>query len=367
MSTEATTQDPASTPERAEASPEVQEAFDRVFGDGDEPTSQSRPSSVSAEDHDDPESTASLERAGEEDLDPSLLDRDDAGDEGEELDESADDGAGGQDTRDGDGGEPTLDPVLRHAARRAGWKDAEIDELAATKPELAVQTFQRLHSSYSDLSARYAQIGQKAIGDQQQGGSQSQAPDGRGQREPSPPQQSDDPVELIFGKESKKLADKYGDDFISDVVKPMASKLMGMIQPVHQDYQQRQQEQIGRQVNSFFDGLPEAHKELYGASGKVSDEQGARRQEVAQVADQILAGAEAQGVPMSIDEALDRAVAVNAQQHLATLERKRIQSQVKKRSNRLTARPSHRRSESGGSRKAAEQSVAAKMAEIGMD
>ncbi|MFP3421859.1 hypothetical protein R0K19_21005, partial [Bacillus sp. SIMBA_161] len=151
----------------------------------------------------------------------------------------------------------------------------------------------------------------------------------------------DDPVHSIFGDQAKSLSDKYGEDFMDDVVKPMASHLMGMIQPVHQDYQRRQQESVGQQVNQFFSGLPDTYQELYGAK-EVSNEQGTKRQEVAQLADQILAGAEAQNVPMSIDEALDRAVTLHAKDHLASLERQRITSQVRRRSSRLTARPSGR-------------------------
>ncbi|MFP3344486.1 hypothetical protein R0J87_18575, partial [Halomonas sp. SIMBA_159] len=117
---------------------EVNGAFERVFGgDGDTPT----PARRNAEDHDEPESTASLERAGEDDVDPSLRDREPAQDRedeagGEETGEATE-GASGRGKPGEDGGEPTLDPVLRHAAKRAGWKDDEIDELVAAKPEVA--------------------------------------------------------------------------------------------------------------------------------------------------------------------------------------------------------------------------------------
>lgn len=354
----------AETPE-LENEQEVQEAFDRVFGDGDKPTPRR-----SAEDYDDPESTASLERAAEEEVDPSLQTRktedEDERDEDEETPEGADDGS----VTGEDGDAPTLDPTLRHAARRAGWSDAEIDELAAAKPDLAERTFQRLHGSYSDLSARYAKLG-KTGGSEQQGGSETPAaPTGESQEQQgtgNAQQQQSDSVQTIFGDEAKKLSDKYGEDFMGDVVKPMADHLMGLIQPVHQDYQARQQEQVGEQVNRFFDGLPETHQQLYGAKQKVDGDQSTKRQEVAQLADQILAGAELQDVPMSIDEALDRAVTLHAKDHLSNLERKRITSQVKKRSTQMTARPSNRNRQRPGGEAKAQEAVAAKMAELGVD
>jgi hypothetical protein len=47
----------------------------------------------------------------------------------------------------------TLSPVLRQAAKRNGWEDADIDQLYAANGPVAERTFERLQESYNGLSA----------------------------------------------------------------------------------------------------------------------------------------------------------------------------------------------------------------------
>ncbi len=357
----------------------VQSAFDRVFGDAgdDAGASTSAPTGRRQRikhEQEEAESLASLDAANDE-LDLGGRGLKPTPDEGDEPDDGGDEGGAELQEADGrpdgeDGDTPTLDPLLRHAARRGGFSDDEVNQLVAESPELAERTFQKLHTHYSELSARYAQLGQQA---QQQEGGQPDPRDTRqraGEQGPASRRQQRrdaDVVDDLFGDKADTLADKYGGDFIDDVLRPLAERVMGSIQPLREDYERRRNEEVAQMVGRYFSGLDKSFHTLYG-NERASSEQTTARKEVARIADQIMAGAALQGVSMSEREALDRAVAVHAKDHLAQIERQRLASAVKRRSSRLTARPSSRRAPaSDNPLKAAEEAVAAKMAEIGIN
>jgi hypothetical protein len=365
------------TSEEIAANPDIQSAFANVFGTG---------TATAPEDQGDAEAPpATRRRANPEEEADELdgLDADEADDDVEPDGEAGDDEPGDQQPAESDGDQdggdqpdegdesPTLSPLLRHAAKRAGWEDGEIDGLAKSNPELAERTFQRLLSSFNDLSARYGQFGSAPAGGPQQQATPPAAP--QQQRRPEAQQQepySDLLQELYGGEEGvQQLQEKYGQEMVNDLLKP----LLGPVQQMQEQVQAREREAMGREIGQFFRGLPEdGFAELYGKGDEVSTEQFENRQRLAQMADQIRYGAAAQGIDLSVGECLDRANMMFASEHMSRLERQKLSAQVKKRSSSVTNRPSQRRRSAGGqsgkpSDEAARDAYKAKAAELGLD
>ena len=247
----------------------------------------------------------------------------------------------------------TLSPVLRQAAKRAGWKDSDIDELHKQNPEMAETAFNQMLKSLNDLSAEYGRLGNQPL-TQPDGSPMPQHTQAQPfapqmipqQNQPQPPanqmvqqQQQVDLMGQLYGQNGvAALSEKYGADFMTDIVQPMLAPVQEMIQYV----EQQQTQVMADQVNGYFNSLDDGFTDIYGKKDEVSKEQGQNKLHVALMADQIRTGARRQGVDLPVGECLGRANLMFAAEHLGLLERKKITQQVQKRSKQLTQRPSQR-------------------------
>lgn len=350
-------------------------AFDKVFGEGaskgDEGKSPSTASKRAAAE----EEAESLELEEEEaagatsdsDSDEDTEDGEEDAEGEEESDEeegaeaSASKGGKGKKGDDeGDDKSPTIPAIMLQSAKRAGWSDEEAEKFYVGQPELAIKTFDRLHATYNDLTNQYARLGRTHAEPEDQ------------PTDPSPRRRasaSGDILTDIYGEdELSTLREKFGEDFADDVLQP----LVGPLQELYAHYESQKEAAIGQQLESFFKDLPKDYDDLYGNGSVVTDAHVQNRDKLALLADQVRAGAELQGMSMSVPEALDRAHLVVSAPHLETIERKKLIGNVKKRSSRMSARPTQRKSgkkdgEGERSIASAEAAYAEKAAELGYD
>lgn len=249
----------------------------------------------------------------------------------------------------------TLSPILRHAAKRAGWEDGDIDELAKANPAMAEKTFSKLLRSFNDLSAEYGRLGAAPAVTAQ--------PIAAPQATPRP----DDLLSSLYGPDKiTKIRETFGPDFVEEVLQP----LVAPVQELMHRARQQEMEVNAREIGEFFGGLPKEFSDLYGSGNKVSEAQMEARFTLGRMADQQRRGAASVGVHLSVKEALDNANLQFAAQHLSEIERKRITGQVKKRSSQITQRPSQRSRYSAAgepSIEAAQEAYAKRAAELGLD
>jgi hypothetical protein len=347
--------------------PEMVEAFDRVFGpigDGSArrgPTARDR--RMESQELDELEG-GDPERDGlgeDETLDgKGLKDTDSLPTDGD-----SDDGKDAQAPKKDDAEAVTLSAVLRHAAKRAGMEDGEIEAFYKENPEIAERTFQRLYQSYNNLTNEYAKLGQ---------GENAPLP-GRDDevhppaRRPVPP--SGNVLEQIYG--SEQLADfeqDYGKGFNEKVLAPLLGHFNDTFGSAKQYYEEQQDIQLSMLVDNYFSGLEKPFQSLYGSGKNVDATQRKNRIDCADLADQIVAGAAKRGMRMPVEEALERANLSYSSPHMQELERKRITQQVKERSRQISHRPRQRRTpeSSGGpvrSDQAAIDAVAKRGQELG--
>ena len=362
--------DPAISSEQVAEIPEVKQAFAEVFGEGDG-ADDTDSSKTAAEASKDP--TGRKKRAADEEQRDEL--------EGLEGVNEADDGTepevekespetetepDDQDAKTKDGEEaaddaPTLDPVLRQAAKRAGMTDDGIDSLLDNNVEQAVAVCQGFLVSSNDLSDRYAQLGRV---EEAPAGVDKTTTNAR----QTPAKKTEDFFAEVYGGEEKvqELQEKYGEEFTNEVIKPLMKPVTEMLSFV----KDQQSEAMASEVNDFFDNLPDAFAGLYGTKDKVDEDQFDTRLEIGQHADQIRRGARQQGIELPVREVLERAHLKHASKHMAETERKKLAGKVKKRSGRLTQRPTNRtspKSSAEHSDEAATDAYAAKAAELGFD
>ena len=300
----------------------------------------------------------------QEDLDEDDQDPEDeegeTDEDGAEDDETSkeDDSKEGSDEAEEEGEEPTLNPVLRRAAQRAGADMEKLDSIAKENPELAENYAQMCLNTLNNLSTRYGQFGETPAPLQQQPAPQPQ--------QQAPAKGADPLLAQIYGDKLESLREKYGPEYFQDIVGPM-------IEPVRElmvEATMRKQSAMRTEVEGFFKGLEPEFHELYGNGTEVNEKQNAMIQQLVHVADRIRGGAERQGIPLSVADALEQANLMVASENIGKLTMKKIASQVKKRSSQATHRPTHRRRRAAGterSDRAAQQAYADRAAEFGID
>jgi hypothetical protein len=355
--------EPLSTDQIAEL-PQVQEAFAKAFGD------DSMDSGTKAD------AGATRRRRASEQEEADELEGDELDDgtepdgEPETKDAKPDDDSDEDETDDTDEAKlkedaaSTLSPLLRQAAKRAGWSDNEIEELHKANPDLAERTYGRLLKSANDLSAEYGRLGRM-----KSNGQQDSRPDQRSTRDPAPDGRS--AVDELFGERARDLAEKYGDDFLKDIVAPMAEAAMKPVRALEAQAWEAQKEAVVGQVNTFFSEIPGEFQSLYGKTAATATEaQMEARKTLYLHADFIRKGARDSNVDMPVREALERANMMFAAEHMQEIERKKLLQQVQKRSAARTQRPSQRAGAGSASNRgdeAAMKAYAAKAAEIGFN
>lgn len=369
----------------AEVTPEIERKFNEVFGSGgdDKRASKARPdgagkprptgkSDLIRRKQEEAESLSSLDDAEDEDLREGDISKDDQ-DEQDDDEDSQEDEARGKGSKskvgkDGSDATPTLDPVLRHAARRGGFTNDEIDQLVRENPELAERTFEKLHQSFSGLSAKYSQLAMAAQANDER---TQQARTAKTVKPVESASEGEDLLKAIYGEQLPGFTEKWGEDFVGEVLKPLVDNFQRPIAEMYESFQRSQREQVANEASQFFKSIDSNLTELYG--GKTpTREQIAARQELAILADRIRIGAKMQGEQLSVTEALDLACMSHAREHLGKIERKKLVEQVRRRSQGVVTRPSQRKSVPEG-RRSGEKSIqtaieaySSRMAELGL-
>ncbi len=316
------------------ANPEVQDAFEKVFGPSGDGSPRRGPTAKERQ----------LQQQADDELPTG--DQDDTGDtdKPEPTDQTSDQ-TDDQDTdTTDDGDDVTLDPVLMHAAKRAGMTDEEINDFWKESPEVAERTFGRLYEQYNDLTDRYARLGQVNANDVLPAGPQHTATSPPPRPELTQNNNQPDVLEEIYGQDQlAAFQQNYGENFSKDILTPMLKHMENQIAPVRNYYQEQQQLQMAQQVDQFFTGLDKSFQKLYGNGESVSALQHNNRVEMCNLADNIMRGASVSGVSMTVQEAMERANSHFAMPHVQELERQRITQQVRSRSKQVTHRPQQRR------------------------
>ncbi len=332
-------EDPTSTPtdeltsEQIAARPDVQEAFQATFGSEEASATRRADRSRQEEDADELKGLATDELddgvESESDEDESLEDDTETQDD---ADRNEEDAAGSEEEDE----KSTLDPLLMHAARRAGLSDEDVSSFHGSDPDIAERMFRRFKEQQDGLSAEYGRLGaqQRTVADRDE--AQAVAT--------KPVEGGTSPLERVYGKDKlEALREKFDPELIDEIVGPILAPVAAMMQ---------QQEEINlqavsREIDSFFSGLDEGLGNLYGQSSDVTDEQFGRRESLGRLAGQIQDGAALSGLNLSTSECLERALGVHAREHLGELERKKVTRQVRKRSESLSHRPTQRRTRRG--------------------
>jgi hypothetical protein len=247
----------------------------------------------------------------------------------------------------------SLDPFLRYAAQQAGMKDDRIDKLFAADPELANETFQTLADAQLNLSRQLAA---------------------------SPAQQATPPVAQQQAPASKlddlyadlkTFAEENGDAIVERLLKPLKDEVIEPVRRMQAALEVSQQNAVRAEAQSTLADLSTKFKDVYGEDGKANPIQQQTRQNLANLADQIRAGAKLQGKEMSVKDALTRAHSIVTADRRDQAVRNQVKEQVQKRSKQITARPTARQTVSQSSGKRTEQTASdayeRRAAELGLE
>jgi hypothetical protein len=320
---------------------EIQAAFQKVFGNSDT----------------DGEATATAQDAADAEQQDELVESELAAkretDEGSDNDEKPEAVKPKQQVKPGKQEargeatptETTLDAALRHAAKRAGWSDDEIKQALELNPDAAVRQFEKLHSSYNDLSKRYAELGQQRVNPAagQQPPAPKPAASGKDATSPADAPTASSLDALFTPKALEEFGNNNGEELVEKLLKPLHAEVIQPLREMKAWYEAQQREVLRKEVDLVFKGWEGDFADLYGTGGTLTKEQLDNRSKVALLADQIGAGAAAQGIELSVSDALERANALFTADRRAEIERKQLTSRVVKRSARLTARPTQRK------------------------
>ena len=250
------------------------------------------------------------------------------------------------------------------AAIKNGWTEEAIQKLADTNPEMAMQTMQNIYESTKKLSDQFSQLGR--------------APQQQATQQPAQ-QPAQEPVQQGF-VDIDKLTQQYGEDpLILNVIKPMNDALVELrnqrVQstPMPTPVEQTSAELV-KEIDMFFgdEHLIKCYGDFYGASNDAKSltlGQCENRQNVLIRADQIIAGATAQGIEMTIQDALESAHLLTSEPVKTAAIRREIKESAVKHSKGISLRPSSAQPPKGDdsrprTQKELEQNVAARLANM---
>jgi hypothetical protein len=341
---------PSST-ETSEVPAAVQDAFDRVFG--------GEAAATAAQDAADTEEAELAELAGAKDDTAGSATDDEQTDEEAGLKPPVAKPRLGQEAPTAS----TLPAHLRQAAKRAGYTDAEIDDDVKTfGVDRVMRSMERLHGGFNDVSRRYAELGLAM----QRGQAPAQQPPAN-----QPPAAPVSALDKLFDpKALAEFAENNGTDLVEKFIKPLQAELVAPVREMQAWVDAQKTEALRNTVTSVFDRLAGEFADVYGKGAVVGKDHLQARSEVAHLADRITAGAAAQGIDLSVTDALEQAHGLFVADRQAEVQRKRIAGQVTRRSNSITARPTQRNGKAGTAAKGVEAAMAAyaqRAAEIGVE
>ena len=253
-------------------------------------------------------------------------------DESDETDEDSQKDKGDEEAEEET---PTLPDALRRSAIHQSWTQEDIDKFMKADPELAIQTFEKIHVSSNRLTEEFSKLGQAALNAQNQPTTITQ------------PQRDEESVSAIV----EGLKEDFGDEPIFEaVVKPLAKALDAQKQrpqpqPEPAPVQQTQtdgRDSLVQQVTDFFghDSLRD-YDGFYGTPGHVkTSEQINSYNQVLRMADAIIAGTTLQGNPLSAADAMERAHLMISEPFRETATAEALKTSVKRRSSGIQLKPS---------------------------
>jgi len=227
---------------------------------------------------------------------------------------------------------PTVDPTLRAIANELGWPDDKINELYVANPELAESTFSKLAETYANLSRQFLP---------QQG---SQAAPGT----PAPvetPAQPDSPTSRLDAlyNDLSAFAEGNGEEIVDKFLKPLKEEIINPLRELLAETQVRKQEIARTEARQTVVQLSSKFGDVYGQDTKpLTTQQTEARSTLGYLADQLRAGAKMQGRELSIPDAINRAHLIVTAERRDQAVRNQIKTQVQKRANGLSAKPTQR-------------------------
>lgn len=250
----------------------------------------------------------------------------------------------------------SLDPNHVFAAQQLGWTAEKIERLAKADPELAAETLASLSENYLQLSRQMltpASLGLPGTPTQQQ---------------PAQPKSPTNRLDQFYTK-LQQFTEANGEDlgeFVSALKEEVISPLKGLMAEAEASRESARK----TEAQSTMKSLSDKFGDFYGATDKpLNLIQQQARQTLGMVADQLRAGARAQGRELSISEAINRAHLIVASQHQRQAVRSEIKQSLQKRQRQLSAKPTQRRNPAsvGPSRDKAVGEVAKFWADKGID
>lgn len=219
-----------------------------------------------------------------------------------------------------------LDPNLRFAAQQFGWSDEKIDRLHKADPEMATETFGNLLEAYTNLSRQYV------------------APQPAAATQPQTAQQAS--VESQLDKLYRDLAsfsEENGNSLVERFLKPLKEEVIEPFRQMQAVLAVQQQQAIAAEATTTIDALADKFGEVYGKDDiKLTLPQRQAREQLVSIADRIRAGAQAQGVKLSVRNALNQAHLIVTSERRVEEGRQQVKAQVQKRARAITAKPTQR-------------------------
>ena len=231
-------------------------------------------------------------------------------------------------------GEVILPDAYRRAAIHNKWTPEEIDTFFERDPDLAMKTFENIHTSTNEQSRGWANLGQATIAAQ----NKTVAPD------PAPVS----PTQPQTGIDLSKLEEEYADDPILDVVKKLVTQVteLGNRPAPTQITQQTPATDMStteREIHQFFsDPTLMADPEYYGMGkerGDLTPNQQANRGKVLMTGDHLIVGAAAHGKDLSNMNALAQAHLLEAAPSLKSETVADIKTTLTKREQNIDFKP----------------------------
>lgn len=254
---------------------------------------------------------------------------------------------------------PALDPNLRYFASTAlKWTDEKIDKLFKADPELATDTIQNLAATYKNLSQQLLQPQTSQV-----------APVTPAVEKPlAQPASPTSKLDHIYAN-LNEFAEANGEE-LTEFIKALKAEIIDPWRTEQAKIEARTNELSKTEARQTFGTLSTKFTDLYGEQGKArSPEQQTAVADLAEVADQLRAGAKARGQDLSVADAINRAHLLVSHEYTQQTVRKSIKEQVQKRAKGLSARPTQRSNpvlSSGKSREAAKDALTRKAADLGI-
>lgn len=253
-----------------------------------------------------------------------------------------------------------LSPQLRYTAQTIlGWDDKKIDRLVKADPELAAETITELAESQANLSRQLLHPA-------------SQVAPGT-QPVVQTPAQPEAPLSNLdkFHANLSEFAEANGEE-LTEYVKALKAEVIDPVRAMFAQIEVQKQELSKTEARQTFTTLSDNFSDLYGKAGEaLTPLQQKAKADLGEVADMIRAGSKLKGHEISVKDALNRAHLLVSHEYQQQAMRKSIKEQVQTRSKTLQAKPTNRVNPgvvtSGKSRASAEDALAKKAAELGIE